>query len=125
MNRRIGMISSCITLISVILFAIFMLLNMSSAVQSDLTEQAIQIIDYQKFGLFFNYDLFGYCMLSISTFFIGITISPENKEDKILKTLLLIHGIFSIVCFIPMMGIFNDDMVGADFVGVFYFCKIN
>lgn len=174
MNRRIGMISSCVTLISVTLFAIFMLLNMSFAaygicillacgyivmasafasyagkeaeaaknagmafaiiygvfvmlvyyaqittlVQSKLTEQAIQIIDYQKFGLFFNYDLFGYGMLSISTFFIGLTVSPENKSERILKILLLVHGIFSIVCLIPVMGIFNDDMVGADFIGI-------
>lgn len=109
MNRKIGMVSSCITLISVILFAIFMLFNMSFAayaicillsggylvmvsayavyarqkveaakyagiafaviyavfvmlvyyaqittlVQSNLTEQAAQLLDYRKFGLFF------------------------------------------------------------------------
>ena len=174
MNRRIGIISSCITLISVILFAIFMLFNMSSAAyaicillacgyivmvstfgtyarrevetaknsaiafaviygvfvmvvyyaqittltQNDLSEQAAQIIDYQKFGLFFNYDLFGYGMLSVSTFFIGLTINPENKEDKILKVLLLVHGIFSFVVFIPMLGIFNTGMSGGDIIGI-------
>ncbi|NLZ15583.1 MAG: hypothetical protein GXY27_02750 [Erysipelotrichaceae bacterium] len=174
MNRRIGMISSCIALISVILFAIFMLFDMSSAayaicillscgyivmastfatyagkeaetakyvgiafaviygvfvmlvyyaqittlLQNDLTEQAAQLLDYQKFGLFFNYDLFGYGMLSISTFFIGLTISPKNKEDKILKVLLLVHGIFSIVCLIPVLGIFNAGMTGGDLIGI-------
>lgn len=174
MNRRIGMISSCITLISAILFAIFMLFDMSTAayaicillscgyivmvsafaaysgkeveaakysgiafaaiygvfvmlvyyaqittlVQSVLTEEATKLLDYQKFGLFFNYDLFGYGMLSVSTFFIGVTIFPENKEDKILKVLLLVHGMFSIASLIPVLGIFNAEMAGGDLIGI-------
>lgn len=174
MNRKIGMISSCITLISVILFAIFMLFYMSSAayaicillswgyivmvsayavyagkgveaakyagiafaiiygvfvmlvyyaqittlIQSDLTEQAAQLLDYNKFGLFFYYDLFGYGMLAVSTFFIGLTIIPESKEDKILKVLLLVHGMFSIVCIIPVLGIFHAGMAGGDLIGI-------
>lgn len=174
MNRKIGMISSCITLISVILFAIFMLLGMSSAayaicillscgyilmastyavyagkgaeaakyagiafaviygvfvmlvyyaqvttlIQSNLTEQAAQLLDYNKFGLFFSYDLFGYGMLAVSTFFIGLTIIPESKADKILKVLLLVHGMFSIVCIIPVLGVFKAGMAGGDLIGI-------
>lgn len=174
MNRKIGMTSSCITLISVILFAIFMLLGMSSAayaicillsfgyilmvstyaayagkgveaakyagiafaiiygvfvmlvyyaqittvIQSNLTEQAAQLLNYNKFGLFFSYDLFGYGMLAVSTFFIGFTIIPESKADKILKILLLVHGIFSIVCIIPVLGIFKAGMAGGDLIGI-------
>ena len=168
------MVSSCITLISVILFAIFMLFNMSFAayaicillsggylvmvsayavyarqkveaakyagiafaviyavfvmlvyyaqittlVQSNLTEQAAQLLDYRKFGLFFSYDLFGYGMLAVSTFFIGLTIVPESKTGKILKTLLLVHGMFSVVCLIPVLGIFDAGPAGGDWIGV-------
>lgn len=173
MNRKIGMISSSITLISVLLFAVFMILNMSSAaytvcillacgyivvastyaaythkeaeavkyagmafaviygvfvmlvyyaqittlIQNNLTDQATQLIDYKKFGLFFSYNLFGYAMLSISTFFIGLTIIPKNKTDKVLKVLLLLHGIFSVVCIIPVLGIFEAEMSGGDLIG--------
>ncbi|UUX34798.1 hypothetical protein [Fundicoccus culcitae] len=174
MNRTMGMLGSAITLISVILFAVFMLIDYSSAAyavcivlacgyiimassfgafaaigfeaaklagiafaiiygvfvmlvyyaqittlqQNDLTEQAIQILDYQKFGLFFAYDLFGYAMLSVSTFFIGLTIVPKNKVDKILRTLLLFHGVFTVVGIIPVLGLFNSDMVGGEIIGV-------
>lgn len=174
MNRKVGIVSSCVTLISVIMFAVFMLLNMSSAayavciilswgyivmassyssyasseaksvkyaglafaivygvfvmivyyaqiatlIQNDLTNQATQLLDYKKFGLFFAYDLFGYGMLAISTFFIGLTITPKDKLGKILRMLLLIHGIFSVVCFIPVMGVFEAGMVGGDIIGI-------
>lgn len=174
MNRRIGMISSGVTLFCVALFALFMLIGMSFAAyairivlacgyvlmtssfaaysgkdteaakyaglafaviyavfvilvyfaqittvaQNDLSMELTQLLDYQKFGLFFNYNLLGYGMLSISTFFIGLTISPEGREDKVLRTLLLIHGVFTVVIFIPLLGIFNADMVGGNIIGI-------
>lgn len=174
MNRRIGILASLLTFVCVLLFALFMLINMSTAaytvcivlawgyimmasvfvvyakkgseaskyigqsfaiiygvfvmlvyyaqittlVQTELTNQALELIDYKKFGLFFSYDLFGYAMLSISTFFIGLTISVNDKEDKLLKKLLLIHGMFSIVCIIPMLGVFTLNMVGGEMIGI-------
>lgn len=174
MNRKIGMISSCITLTSVILFALFMILDMSSAaysicillsggyitmaashscyvkkgyeaakytgmafavlygvfvmlvyyaqitalIQGDLNEQAVYLIDYKKYGLYFAYDLFGYGMLAVSTFFIGLTIRPNSMEIKILKNLMLIHGIFSVVCIIPVMNLFDAKMPAGDIIGI-------
>ena len=38
-----------------------------------LNEQAIRILDYSRGGLLFNYDLFGYGMMALSTFFIGFS----------------------------------------------------
>ena len=44
--------------------------------------------------------------MALSTFFTGLTKEDKTKSDKILKWLMLIHGIFFIVCFImPMTGI--------------------
>ncbi len=40
-----------------------------------LNEQAIQIVDYSKSGLYFNYDLLGYGLMALSTFFIGLALS--------------------------------------------------
>lgn len=92
----------------------------TTAVRLDgLNEQAMQIIDYSKFGLFFSYDLLGYGLMALSTFFIGLTIKPKNNIDKWLKRLLLIHGIFFVSCFImPILGMFSKDMQGADWIGV-------
>lgn len=174
MDRKIGMIASSVVCTSVTLFAVFMLLGLSTAAytvciflacgyiamacsyssyatkqalsakymglgfailyavfiilvyyaqvttvrQNTLSEQAQYLLDYEKFGLFFAYDLFGYGMLAISTFFIGLTITPKKRETKILKALLLIHGIFCIVCFVPALGIFSPDMVGGEIVGI-------
>lgn len=74
-----------------------------------LNEQAIQILDFQRGGLLFNYDLLGYGMMALSTFFIGLSIEPDSKVDKWLKYLMILHGVFFIGCFImPMTGIFTS-----------------
>lgn len=75
----------------------------------DLNEQAIRILDYQRGGLLFNYDLLGYGMMALSTFFIGLSMNPTSKADKWLKCLMMVHGVFFISCFImPMTGVFTD-----------------
>jgi hypothetical protein len=83
-----------------------------------LNEQAAQIISSQKFGLFFNYDLLGYGVMALSTFFIGLTIDGKVGIDKYLKWLLLIHGIFFISSFIlPILGIFSADAEQSNKIG--------
>ena len=78
-----------------------------------LTEQASRILDFQKGGLLFNYDLLGYGMMALSTFFLGLTIQPASKGDKWLKALMLIHGVFFVSCFLmPMTGIFSSMASG-------------
>ena len=70
-----------------------------------LTEQARSIIDFRRGGLIFNYDLLGYGMMALSTFFMGLSMKAESKPDKWLKALMMIHGIFFIGCFLmPMAG---------------------
>lgn len=83
-----------------------------------LTGQAASLLDFQAFGLFFNYDLLGYCLMALATFFIGLTIEAYTKADKVLKWLLLIHGVFAIACFImPIMGVFYPGMEGGELIG--------
>lgn len=100
---------------------------------SKLNEQASAILDYSKLGsLFFNYDLFGYAFMALSTFFIGLTIQPERKSDKWLKGLLLIHGVFAVSCVLmPMLGTFSSNMAGGEIIGILvlefwcaYFCPV-
>lgn len=75
-----------------------------------LTRQATTILDFQQFGLLFNYDMLGYALMALATFFSGLTVSADLKTDKWLKYLLMIHGIFFVSCLIfPMLGLFKAD----------------
>ena len=79
----------------------------------DLNEQAIRILDFQRGGLLFNYDLLGYGMMALSTFFIGLSINPNSRADKWLKYLMMVHGVFFVGCFfMPMTGIFTNMASG-------------
>lgn len=97
---------------------------------NDLTQQAAELLDFQKTGLMFNYDLLGYALMALSTFFAGLTIKPHTKIDKWLKYLLIIHGVFFISCLImPMFGVFKADSPAWIGVSVLefwclYFCPI-
>ena len=78
-----------------------------------LTEQASRVLDFQRGGLWFNYDLLGYGMMALSTFFLGLSLQPSCKADQWLKALMLIHGIFFVSCFVmPMTGVFSDMSSG-------------
>ena len=80
-----------------------------------LDEQAIRILDFQRGGLLFNYDLLGYGMMALSTFFIGLSMKAESRADKWLKRLMILHGIFFISCFImPMTGAFTSMTDGKN-----------
>lgn len=91
----------------------------TTAVRLDpLGEGALSIIDFKRFGLFFSYDQLGYAVMSLATFFIGLTIDAKSLADKWLKGLLLVHGVFFIVSFVvPMLGLFRPDAPGSAWVG--------
>ena len=83
-----------------------------------LNEQAAQIISSQNFGLFFNYDLLGYGIMALATFFIALTIDAKTGIVKFLKMLLLIHGIFFVSSFIlPIIGVFSVDAQQSNKIG--------
>lgn len=72
-----------------------------------LNEQASKLLEFNKFGLIFNYDLLGYGVMALSTFFTGLSMKPKNKTDKWLRALMLIHGVFYFSCtFMPITGMF-------------------
>ncbi len=73
-----------------------------------LSEDALGILDFRRGGLIFNYGLLGYGMMALSTFFIGSSFQADSKEEKWLKRLMMIHGVFFIGCFVmPMTGMFT------------------
>ena len=83
-----------------------------------LNEQAANLFVFGKFGLIFNYDLLGYGVMALSTFFTGLSMKPKNKTDKWLRALMLIHGVFYFSCtFMPMTGMFAKMSSGGDGIG--------
>ena len=105
-SATIGLVFSAIY--AVLIFLVYFAQTTSVRLE-DLNEQAIRILDYQRGGLLFNYDLLGYGMMALSTFFIGLSIQADSNSDKWLKCLMMIHGIFFISCFfMPMTGMFTS-----------------
>ena len=114
-NRRVpANVGVAIGVIYAVLIFLVYFAQTTSVRLEDLNEQAIQILDFQRGGLLFNYDLLGYGMMALSTFFIGLSINPNSKMDKWLKYLMMVHGVFFISCFImPMTGKFTG-MAGGE-----------
>ena len=83
-----------------------------------LTEQAANLLEIGKCGLIFNYDLLGYGIMALSTFFTGLSMKAKNKTDKWLKALMMIHGVFYLSCtFMPITGMFLKMTSGGDGIG--------
>jgi len=103
-----GFASMYATIILLVYFAQLTTVRLDS-----LTPQAAALLDFQRFGLLFNYDLLGYALMALSTFFAGLTIRANLRADKWLKYLLMIHGVFFISCLIvPMLGLFRAGGAG-------------
>ena len=108
---NVGVVLAAIyaTLILLVYFA-----QTTSVRTEALNEQAAKVLDYRRGGLLFNYDLLGYGMMALSTFFIGLSMQAERRADKWLKALLMIHGVFFLSCFVlPMTGMFSGMADGG------------
>lgn len=91
---------------AVLILLVYFAQNTSVRLET-LNDQAARILDYRRGGLLFNYDLLGYGMMALSTFFTGLSMDAETRADKCLKALMMIHGVFFLSCFaMPMTGMF-------------------
>ena len=52
--------------------------------------------------------------MALSTFFTGLTIEAKLKADKVLKWLMLMHGIFFLVCLIMPITVVLRQTADAD-----------
>ena len=112
---NIGLILAAVyaTFIMLVYFA-----QLTTVKNEPLNEQAANLLVFGKFGLIFNYDLLGYGVMALSTFFTGLSMKPKNKTDKWLRALMLIHGVFYFSCtFMPMTGMFAKMSSGGDSIG--------
>ncbi len=115
-------IAANIGLILAAVYATFIMLvyfaQLTTVKNEQLNEQAAKLLVFGKFGLIFNYDLLGYGVMALSTFFTGLSMKPENRTDKWLRALLMIHGVFYFSCtFMPITGMFARMSSGGDGIG--------
>ena len=115
-------VAAIIGLILAAVYATFIMLvyfaQLTTVKNELLNEQAANLLVFGKFGLIFNYDLLGYGVMALSTFFTGLSMKPKNKTDKWLRALMLIHGVFYFSCtFMPMTGMFAKMSSGGDGIG--------
>lgn len=126
-----GCVSAALSAIYTVIILLVYFAQLTTVRLNDLTQQAAVLLDFQQCGLLFNYDLLGYGVMSLATFFAGLTIKPQSKIDKWLKYLLMVHGVFFISCLIiPMLGVFKTD--SPTWIGIavlefwcLYFCPIS
>lgn len=118
-----GYISAAFAVMYAIIILLVYFAQLTTVRLNDLTEQAAVLLDFKQFGLLFNYDLLGYALMALSTFFAGLTVEIRSKADKWLKYLLMIHGVFFISCMIvPMLGLFKADSSGTGIILLEFWC---
>lgn len=118
-NRRVaantGMAFAAVY--AVLIFLVYFA-QTTSVRSGDLSEQALGILDFQRGGLMFSYDLLGYGMMALSTFFMGLSVQADSRADRWMKALMMIHGVFFFGCFImPMTGVFAGMSDGRTNIG--------
>lgn len=112
---NIGLILAAVyaTLIMLVYFT-----QLTTVNNEQLNEQAANLLEFSKFGLIFNYDLLGYGVMALSTFFTGLSMKPKNKTDKWLRALMIIHGVFYFSCtFMPITGMFAKMSSNGEGIG--------
>ncbi|MTI66990.1 MAG: hypothetical protein FH753_10405 [Firmicutes bacterium] len=89
--------------------------------------EIVSVFDYSfTDSWMFSIDIIGYGIMALSTFFVGLTIEPQDKINKVLRYLLLIHGIFIICIYLPMTPIFLGDSDGATtgIIALLFWCMM-
>ena len=105
-RKAVSMIGVVFSAVYAVLILLVYFAQTTSVWLGGLSEEAMGILDFRRGGLIFNYDLLGYGMMALSTFFIGLAFQASSKEEKWLKYLMMIHGVFFPGCFImPMAGV--------------------
>ena len=112
---NIGMVLAAVYCVFIMLVYFTQLTTVKN---EDLNEQALNLLAMSRCGLIFNYDLLGYGIMALSTFFTGLSMKAKNKADKWLKAIMMIHGVFYFSCtFMPMTGMFLKMTSGGDGLG--------
>ena len=129
-RKTAGYVAAAFSAVYAAIILIVYFTQLTTVRLATLTEQTRELLDFQQMGMFFSLDLLGYALMSLATFFAGLTVEPKDKPSKWLRALLMIHGVFFISCLLmPMLGVFQADSPAWIGVAVLefwcaYFCPI-
>ncbi len=95
--------------------AVVYFIQLTTVAQASAAPAVLDALSYAELGsLMFNLDLLGYGLMSISTFFVGLAMRPENGRDRLLRILLLLHGVFAPACLLmPVLNVFGSMPKGS------------
>lgn len=112
----IGIIYS--TIISIVYFT-----QLTTVLYKSADNVILQAFSFSAAGSWlFNLDLLGYGLLSISTFFVGLTVQAQDKANKVLKLLLMLHGIFFVCMFVPILPLPSSNQGNGGIVALIFWC---
>ena len=84
--------------------------QLTTVAQTAAAPEILRILTFDSGSWIFNFDIFGYAMMAVSTFLVGLTIVVRKKSDKWLKILLMIHGVFAPTgVMFPMLNLFTSN----------------
>lgn len=97
--------------------------QLTAVLHRSVDEKILQAFSFTAAGSWlFSLDLLGYGLLAISTFFIGLTLQTKNKIDKALKLLLMLHGIFFVCMFVPILPLPATNQGNGGTIALIFWC---
>ena len=75
---NIGMVFAAVYCV-LIMFVYFT--QLTTVKNEQLNEQAAKLLDFSRFGLIANYDLLGYGIMALSTFFTGLSMKESREQN--------------------------------------------
>ena len=77
--------------------------------------EVLNAITYRPGTWFFNLDLYGYGIMSLSIFFIGLSLKVTTRAEKWMKSLMLAAGAFAIFSILmPLLNVFSGEAGASD-----------
>ncbi len=87
--------------------------QLTTVAQDAAGQEVLRVFRFQQGSWMFGLDLLGYGLMALSTFLIGLAMIPEASGDKVLKWMLMLHGLFFPVCVVmPTLDVFPEGSGG-------------
>jgi len=89
--------------------------QLTTVLRGSAAADVLDAITYSPGTWFFNLDLFGYGIMSLSTFFIGLSLIPVTRAEKWMRGLMLAAGIFALFSILmPLLNLFSGNGGSGD-----------
>ena len=89
--------------------------QLTTVLRGSAAADVLDAITYRPGTWFFNLDLFGYCVMSLSTFFIGLSLTPATRSEKWMRGMMLAAGIFALSSILmPLLNLFSGNGGSGD-----------